>query len=780
MGVLIRKVFRDIAAMRTRAVLVVVLIMMSVGLYSGLEQSGVDLHRSYERTYDELNLADIWMDTTPVPENTTAHIESTFNVKADGRLVTDIRIEMGRSTMGIRGLAIGIPAERRPLINDIDISSGRYFQPGDIGSNVVILEKHFADARGIGTGDEMTIRAAGTGIIVKCIGIAISPEYLIVGGDPGQLFPSDGSYGVVFVPLQNLQNATGLQGMINNICIRSPDPNRTFEEVLGGKDPMLGPSIQRIQRREDVWSYWSLEQDLKGFDALSDLISALVLIIAGFGTGMAISRLIASHRREIGIMKALGVDSGTIFTNYLILTSLLALTGAGLGIIAGKIIGMATVHYYGNSLKIPLLTNSMDGSIFGEGFMFGVGMALLFSIVPLLLSTRLKPVEAMMSTRLARPGRLSSRLTSGSGLTFRLAVRNIARRKERAAMTSLGIALALILPISMIALFGSMAYTVDEGFDAERWNAIVSFDGDHNASTIQDLRAIPGIDEAEPIMVGYGLVGDKYYGFRGVADNSTLVRQDIVEGRRLQNPQDIVMDEMVADEQGYVIGDLVTIRFVGNVTATFTLVGLNSVILQGNCYISLHVMQALTSPGNISGAMLRGDISLATSPSGNATGLFDLPYVISVTGREEARENMHELILEFSPFINVFLVLGLMIGVAIVTTAVIINVDERTVEIGTMKAIGAPDSLLMGVIAIEKFFIALGGGLFGIILGREAARASLEAFSKGLFKLSFDFPGGLGIRTVFLAFILTYIPLLAAFYMVRKLRVDKVVKQVSR
>jgi hypothetical protein len=61
--------------------------------------------------------------------------------------------------------------------------------------------------------------------------------------------------------------------------------------------------------------------------------------------------------------------------------------------------------------------------------------------------------------------------------------------------------------------------------------------------------------------------------------------------------------------------------------------------------------------------------------------------------------------------------LALLISFVGILNAMILNVTERFREIGTMKCLGALDSLIIKLYLIESLFQGLGGTIVGIILG---------------------------------------------------------------
>jgi len=146
----------------------------------------------------------------------------------------------------------------------------------------------------------------------------------------------------------------------------------------------------------------------------------------------------------------------------------------------------------------------------------------------------------------------------------------------------------------------------------------------------------------------------------------------------------------------------------------------------------------------------------------------------------EARRNMHDMIMEFSPFLYVFLLLGAAIATAVALTGVIINVDEREVEIGTLMTLGASDRFVMATALLENAFLGLMGGVLALLLGHEVSRLTLRAFSTGMFTTILHIPWHLDMLFYLLSVGLAMLATTLLWPRVRGLPLPQIVREVSR
>ena len=134
-------------------------------------------------------------------------------------------------------------------------------------------------------------------------------------------------------------------------------------------------------------------------------IAAISLLVAGIGIMNIMIVSLMERTREIGILKALGMEGRTVLLIFLSESVIIGLIGAVIGIASGW--GLANVvaialggggAFMGNGAAraggiaiTPLLT-PMVAIV---AFVFGVGVSVIFALYPAWRASKLKPVEAL-------------------------------------------------------------------------------------------------------------------------------------------------------------------------------------------------------------------------------------------------------------------------------------------------------------------------------------------------------------------------------------------------
>ena len=207
------KLRRDIAASRWQFLAVAVVIALGVAIFIGAYGSYQNLRSSYDRSYDELRMADLWFEVGDAPAALEQDVAAVEGVAAtEGRLVEELPIvlpEAGPERM--LGRFVTLPAERHPAVNDVKVTKGQYFSPQS-GEPQVLLEDGFAKFHDAEPGDRLRVMAPdGVPVELNVAGVAVSPEYLWVAKSERELFTLPSTFGIVFVPYDELAALLGTE-----------------------------------------------------------------------------------------------------------------------------------------------------------------------------------------------------------------------------------------------------------------------------------------------------------------------------------------------------------------------------------------------------------------------------------------------------------------------------------------------------------------------------------------------------------------------------------------
>ena len=383
---------------------------------------------------------------------------------------------------------------------------------------------------------------------------------------------------------------------------------------------------------------------------------------------------------------------------------------------------------------------------------------------------------------------------------IRVALRGLAGRKFRAALT----ALAVVLGVAMVSGTFVLTDTIDKAFDAIFSESYantdaaisgkapdISFEGTTAASpsvpegVLDRVRGLDSVEAAtgsvldetatkilKPDGKAINTQGAPSFGFGIDPAQAQFNPLRLVEGAWPRQSDQVVIDATTADEQGYGVGDTVKIATLKPVRE-FRVSGVaqyGSVSSLGTATFAVFTIptaqELLERKGQFDA------ISVAAKDGVSPEQLVEdikpvLPPTAQVrTGTEEANEQSKE-VSEFTSFIRYFLLafgaVALFVGAFVIFNTMSITVAQRTRELATLRTIGASRKQIRRAVLLEAFVIGLVASIIGFLLGVGLAYGLDWLFGV----LDLDLPTAdmvIAPRTVILAFVIgIVVTVLAAF-----------------
>lgn len=231
------------------------------------------------------------------------------------------------------------------------IVRGRALTPEDRGRRVMVVTESFAAQYVVGAsvqattpavvdvGSEITILANGERITFSVVGVALSANSPLFGGGAAYIPPdvdgaqSDFTLTVLQVADENL----------NNVLLALSANPLLFALDLQFIDGLLGRLINQ-------------------FAALPTLVGLLSLLAAAVTMANTVSLATLERRRQIGILKAVGLKSNRVLGVMLLENTLIGLLGGVLGI-GLSAIGSAITSSLGQGVTIPIPRDALPVAI---------------------------------------------------------------------------------------------------------------------------------------------------------------------------------------------------------------------------------------------------------------------------------------------------------------------------------------------------------------------------------------------------------------------------------
>jgi len=185
---------------------------------------------------------------------------------------------------------------------------------------------------------------------------------------------------------------------------------------------------------------------------------------------------------------------------------------------------------------------------------------------------------------------------------------------------------------------------------------------------------------------------------------------DIVEGRALSQPYDLVMDTVLAEATGMHAGDKLPM-----INRDFTIAGISRAGAGGRLYARLSdVQEAIGTPDRASFFLVKG--KSAQDADKLAKALQEKFPGHKITPVAQVSKVMQDNATGLQQFKQALTGMAVVISFLVVLLAMYTTVIERTRELGILRAIGASQAKVVQLVINESALICLAGVLVGIAL----------------------------------------------------------------
>jgi len=746
---LFKRVIRSLWTRRIRSLLTLAGVIVGVAGVTAIVFTARNLARAQALAYDAASQADVtfWVwDASPTlartltarPDVAAAELRWTDYVKATigGRM----------QTLYLVGLIN--PADSS--VNRLELLAGRY-----PGSGEALLEISSRDLAPVNLGDSITYRdAEGRRRSLTISGFVRSPS-LLAAKLTGLV--------TAFVPAPVVRGLIGVGGA-NQLLIRVTDPARARDTA---RDLARLLDKQHLQHGEpDVRDPQNFpgKRELDALFTLLSLFAALGLLLSGVLVGNTLAMLVAEEQTEIGVLKSLGADRRQIMQSYLLAAGVYGMVGTPLGIVLGAVLGWRIMLFLGalTSLSAPFAL-SLDG--IALGIVVGLGATLLAGLLPAWHAATLPVHDALQPAGLISPfGRrwLERVLRRVHGLPalVLMSLRNVGRQGMRNALTVVVIGLAVATLLAAQSTEASVNGAIDEVFQTYRAQAWVFFRRPVNPAVREGLRAIPGIEQAEPWTLTDAWVGFTPVRLWGLPPDTILYRPNLIAGRwyKADAPQEAVISADLADRQRIGLGQTIEVDLGEGRRTHLRVVG---VAIDNTIFLGSRVQSKVFAPRRTV-ARLRGQQGQASlfalGLTGNAPSEVEA-VLKQITRRyaawspagesaqaeiDAARKQSQTLGLALRSMV----VLVALIGAIGLANTLTIGVLERRREIGVLRALGATDGQIAQGFLTEGATLGLIGWVLGLLAGYGLGWGFVRAMESVLFRIRYLFPGVLLLQSL--------------------------------
>ena len=744
-GALDRKLLRDLVRIWPQALAIalvlasgVATLILAIGAYRSLEET----RRLY---YAEHAFADVFSLATRAPRWLESRIQEIPGVAiAEARIARYALLDIAGMAEPATGLAISLPDHKPSVLNRPYIRSGRAPDPGASGE--VMVNESFANAHTLHVGDGFNAIINGRKRRLTIVGIALSPEHIYAIG-PGDLMPDHRRFAVMWMTQTALEAAYGLDGAFNSITLKLGAGARESEVIERLDDMLARYGGTGAYGRSDQISHAFLDAELEQLAALSRVIPPVFLLVSAFLLNMTLQRMIALEREQIGLIKALGYTSRAIAAHYLKMVAVIAGIGIAIGFTLGTWFGTSLTRLYGKFFQFPFLVFERDADLYVTAAGLTLAAALLGALRASLAALALPPAVAMRPPSPHRythlPGEAQGIYAAASQMTI-MSLRNMARFPMRAALTALGLSLAVGLLIVSLFAFDAVDALIDATFfRSQRQHATINLPDETSYRVISDVRHLPGVIAAEPFRsVGARLKNgnlSRRITLTGKPEGTRLTRQLDLELQPVGVPETgLLINRRLADVLHLQRGDLVEIELLDRRRGT-RWVRITDVI---ESYIGLVALMDIDRLNDLLGeGPLVSGIDIAYDTQQEQALFREIKRTPRVSSMELQRIKLKLFRSTLAENINmmtsIYIGLAVIVAFGVVYNSARIQLSERARDLASLRVLGFHKREVARVLFTELAVLALLAQPLGWLIGYALAWVTVQSFSSDLYTTPF-------------------------------------------
>jgi putative ABC transport system permease protein len=733
-----RKVVRDLRSNVLRSVLVVVSIATGVFAVGTIAGASAMLEDDLASTYAASSPASATIFSEPFGNDLLDAVRGLDGVDVvEGRSGGTVRVLDRPEPRDLELTAI--PDFDRQALDVVTPESGAW--PPAAGelllerSGIALVGARVGDTVRVegGDGDVHTLRVAGTSHEV-----GIAPAF--ISGTP-----------TGHVTVETLESL-GFPPELSLLRVRTTDPgNRALAEVVAVD------ARERIERSgRAVFGTFIPEP---GRHPAQDVIASVLLIlgalgflsllVSGFLVANTISAILSQQVRQIGVMKAVGARTSQVAGLYVVTVLVFAVLALAVGIPLGMAGAWGLTSFTASLINFDPTGPRLPAEVLALQLGVGLLVPLAAAAVPVLGGARITIRQALASYGLggdtfgrSRVDRALERIR-GLPRPLALSLRNTFRRKGRLVLTLSALVLGGAVFASVFSVRSSLLATMDEALRYFNYDVDVQLTAPHRSEAIvRTALGVPGVVKAESWARTRGrLVREdgsesRAFGILGPPADSELLVPNVLSGRWLLPGDEnaVVVNTALLDEEAAVaVGDEITLTVEGR-ESRWHVVGVVQAVTQGRyAYVNRPWFQReMVSVGRTESvqvvtvdhdAATQARVAAALEERLEARGM-GVASTLTFASIRETNENQFNVLVAFLALMAVLL--GVVGGLGLAGT-MSINVLERAREIGVLRAVGATDRAVLGIVVGEGLIIGVLSWLLAVALSVPIGKLMSDA-----------------------------------------------------
>lgn len=739
-----RKLFRDLRQQWGQLLAISAVVACGIACFVLMRSAYHSLSLTQTAYYERYRFAEVFAELKRAPQSlqpTLTDIPGVAQVQT--RIVVDVTLDVPGLDEPATGRLISLPSQTAGMLNALFLREGNL--PDPQRPEEVLLSEAFAQANHLQVGDALGAILNGRWQTLQVTGTALSPEYVYAVQGSGSIYPDDRRFGILWMNQEALGKAFDLDGAFNSMALTLM-PGASQEAVIARLDQWLDPygGLGAYGRHDQV-SNRILADEIKSLEVSATILPTIFLAIAAFLLHVVLSRLVATQREQIAVMKAFGYSNLQVGWHYLKFVLVIVSSGAGVGIGIGMWLGQGLTRLYTDFFHFPILRYEAEMRLVILALLVSGGAAVVGGLMAVQQAVTLPPAQAM---RPEPPASFRPTLVERWGLqqvfppAGRIILRNLERRPIRAGLSIVGIAVAVAILLTGFYLGDALAWLMTVQFQiVQREDVTIVFNEPRPVQAHYAVNHLPGVLKAEVFRSVPVRLRHEHYQYRlaltGIQPQGEFRR---LIDRHLNPvflpPEGVVLTTKLGEILQVQPGDILTLEVLegDRPTRQVHVTGLVDELVGLAAYMDIQALHQLMREGQtVSGAYLAVDQAQVTLLYRQ---LKQTPAVAGVAFRDAVLQSFEEISAQ-----NLKIMTGILVTFAcIITFSVVYNsariaLSERGRELASLRIIGFTQTEISAILLGEQAILTLSAIPVGFLLGIGLATLMSQAYNSELYRL---------------------------------------------
>ncbi|HJJ17073.1 MAG TPA: ABC transporter permease [Bacilli bacterium] len=783
---LIKKMLRDILKNKSQFITILLMVMIGVMVYSGIEAYMDGMTYTADTFYSENNLQDINVLGQNFTKKDLDDVKKISNVSNAER-----KLELTMTDNDDEDKSYLVSIIESNDISKFYVKEGDKFDKNKSG---VWLDYFYAKENNIKIGDKISFKYDGYVFKEKVLGIIYVPDHVYDVKDASQLMPNHKTYGFVYMSVNETNDFIKYQAKekikketnseVSDELFNKLNPNFNYldyipfnyimvdvnnkdnnNQVKDDIEKNISNAIATISI-EDTSSYAMYQGEIDEGKAYVGIFSGLFLFIALLSVITTMTRVVKNQKLQIGTLKALGFSKLKITMHYVGYGFWVSLVGAALGIILGKyFLGSVFLNLEMSFFEVP------NGKVFinPKTYLVALLVIIVISIITFMTSykeLKKKPADSLRN-ELPKIKNGSLNLTT-KGILKKLNfaskwnLRDIFRNKFRTITGIIGIVGCCTLIVCALGMLNSMNYFIKLQFDdLYNFDYKLSLKENISEANLKSITNKYGNNTSETLAIEIKDQNDNRESNTIFVDDSNgYIRfiDDKYNFTKLDSSDGIYVTYKFADKYDIKIGDKVKWHVYGNKKYYESkVVGF---------YKDPQVQGLTTTKEYIEslGITYEPDCLYTNRDLSKIKNIKDVEVIQNINELKEAINNMLSMMKKMIIIIVVFAVL---LGVVIIYNMSILSFGEKEYQFATLKVLGFNNRRIEKIFSLQNSWICI----VSIILGLPLGHSLTSYLFKACLDENFDFGVHIELWTYVIAAIGTYlVSLCVSKYLAKKVK----------